>query len=949
VQVRLLGPVDVVVDGTPRPVNGLRRKAVLAALALQPGEILSTDRLVDIVWGDRAPVTAATTLQSHMSDLRRVLGDRAALVARTPGYVLDIGPEATDVRAAERLIRQGGEATDPRERESHLRAAIALWRDRPLADVTELEWFADPARRLEQLLVQARITLVDARLSLGQHLELIGELEDLGQQHPLYEQVHGQLMLALYRAGRQGEALAAYQRLRRALDDELGVAPGLPLRDLETAILRQDPVLDAPPPTPPPPPPPPRTPTPAPAAFPTDAVVPAQLPLPPTGFTGRAAELAQLDGLVAGADDDPAASAEVRMAAIAGTAGVGKTALAVSWAHRVADRFPDGQLYVNLRGFEPAASCLDPSEALRGFIEAFGVALELIPTTLDAQIGRYRSLLAGRRVLVVLDNARDAAQVRPLLPGSPGCVVVVTSRSPLTPLVASEGARPIPLDLPSPAEAHDLLAARVGPRRTAAEPEAAAEIIARCARLPLALVIAAARAATRPAFPLAALAAQLRDAAGVLDALHGGDTGTDVRGVFSWSYHTLSRDAARLFRLLGLHPGPDIGVAAAASLAGLAPGTVSPLLAELADAHLFVEPTPGRWTCHDLLRTYAAEQGQAEDEAERDTAVRRMLDHYLHTTHAAAALLVPRRQPIDLEPMGPGVTPEDLADHDAARDWFTAEGPVLMAVFEMAATAGYHTHTWQLSRALTTYLLRYGRWAAQAAMQRTALEAARGGHDRLGEAHAMQGIAIGDDRAGRLDDADAHFRQALNLYHELDDIIGQAHSYSGLSVVAQKRGRLADGLEHNRRALSLYGRLGNRLWQAHALNSVGWSHALLGDFRQALSYCRQALALLRDLGDRDGEAATLDSLGYAHRGLADYAEAIACYRHAVDLYRELDDPLWEADSLNNLGDTHEAAGDPEAAREAWRQALHVLEEFNHPRAEQLRAKLDAWAGPGPAP
>jgi len=597
-QVRLLGPVDVAVDGVPRPVRGLRRKAVLAVLALHVGEIVSAGRMIDLVWGEDAPPTAVNTLQSHVSYLRRVLGSKEGVRARPPGYALELGDEATDVRVAERLISQGVQAADPADGARQVRAALALWRGRPLVDVAGVAWLDDQAERLDQLWLRGWRALLGARLGLGEHAQLIPDLEKLINDHPYDEQLHGQLILALYRTGRQADALAVYQRLRRTLNKELGIDPSQALRDLEAAVLRQDHALELVPPAVA------LTAAPAIPAIPAALAVPAQLPLAVPAVAGRSRELASLDALLPG----KRRRAGMVTAVVSGTAGVGKTALAVHWAHRVAARFPDGQLYVNLRGYGPTEPAQDPAEALHGFLDALGVPVERVPASLPAQIGLFRSLLAGKRVLVLLDNARGVEQVRPLLPGSPGCLAIVTSRSRLTPLVATEGARPLALDLLSAAAARDLLTERLGAARVAAEPAAVDEIVARCARLPLALAVAAARAGTRPDFPLAMLAAELREASAALDVLCGGDPATDVRAVFSWSYRALSTEAARMFRLLGLHPGPDISVSAAASLAGIPPRQARAPLADLVQEHLLTEHLPGRYALHHLLRAYAAEQ-----------------------------------------------------------------------------------------------------------------------------------------------------------------------------------------------------------------------------------------------------------------------------------------------------------------------------------------------------
>jgi DNA-binding SARP family transcriptional activator/Tfp pilus assembly protein PilF len=923
VQVRLLGPVDVVVDGTAKPVPGLRRRAVLAALALRPGEVVSTDLLIDVVWGDGAPAAAATTLQSHVSRLRRLLGGPTAILARPPGYVLNIGAQATDVQAAEGLIGRGMRSRDPEDRETSLRAAVALWRGRPLADLTGLAPFDDHAQRLEHLLLQARHALIDTRLMLGQHAELIPELETLCREHPLHEQIHRQLMIALYRTGRQSDALATYQRLRRTLDEEIGIEPSQPLRDLETAILRQAPALDAPPP-----------------ALPV-AAVPAQLPPATSGFTGRSHELAYLDSLLPNANAGglvrPTA---VVISAISGSAGIGKTSLATHWAHRVAARFPDGQLYANLRGFDPGRPPMEPAEAVRGFLDALGVPHQRIPVGLDAQVGVYRSRLAGKQVLVVLDNARDVEQVRPLLPGSGGCLVIVTSRNQLAPLVAAEGAHPVTLDLLTDAEARDLLVHRLGADRVAAEPAAVEAIIARCARLPLALAIVAARAATHPGFPLAALAGELRQSIGSLDTFHGGDLATDVRAVFSWSYQTLSAEAARLFRLLGLHPGPDLTAPAVASLAAITPHQARMLLTELTRAHLLSEHTPGRYAFHDLLRAYATEQAHIhDDDGQRHAAVHRMFDHYLHTAHTAALLLYPQWDPVTLTPHRPGTLPEHPADHQHALAWFTAEHAVLLAAVNHAAALGFDTHAWQLAWSLDNFFDRRGHWHDQVATGRVAVRAAERQDDSTAQAHAHRLLANAYLQLGHHDEAQIHLHQGLRLCRQAGDLIGQARVHNNLARAWERQGRPTEALDHARQALDLFKAAGHRAGQAVALNNSGWLHVQLGEYQQALTACRQALTFYDELGDRHGQATTWDSIGYGYHHLRQYTEAIACYQRAIDLYRE-DARSYRSRTLTNLGDTHHAAGNLDAAHKAWQQALDILDQLHHPDATQVRARLN---------
>ena len=705
VRVRLLGPVDVMADGGPRAVSGLRRKAVLATLALHDGEPVSTGRLVDVVWGEAAPPTALNTLQSHVSHLRSVLACKAAILARPPGYVLELGDEGTDVRRAERLLRQGSAVGRPVRGARDLREALALWRGRPLADVAGLAWLEEQAGRLDLLREHVRRALSEARLAAGEHAQLVPDLEQMVADHPLDEQIHAQLMLALYRGGRQADALAAYQRLRRTLDEELGMEPSQSLRDLELAILRQDSSLDAP----------------APAVSHARGRWSGCLRLRRSRPSCRRRWRPLPDALRnwptwtrccarppgAAHAGDPS----VVMSAITGTAGVGKTALAVHWAHRVRERFPGGQLYVDLRGFGRCGQALDPGQALRGFLDAFAVPPERIPADLDAQVGLYRSLLAGKRVLVVLDNARDAEQVRPLLPGSPGCLALVTSRDRLAGLVAAEGAYPVGLDLLTAREAQrDLLARRLGPDRVAGEPQAASEIIERCARLPLALTIAAARAATRPAFTLADTAAELRQATSILDPFGGGDLATDVRAVFSWSYRALSTDAARLFRLLGLYPGPDITVAAAASLAGTALAAGSGAAGRTgprAPAHR-APPRPVRPARSAPCLRHRTGAGPTTSDDARDAAVGRVLDHCLHTAYAAAGLIEPYFAPVNPAPPLPGAIVGEPATAEDALVWFAAERATLLAAVPLAAGTGFAAHTWQLAWALTTFLLRRG-------------------------------------------------------------------------------------------------------------------------------------------------------------------------------------------------------------------------------------------------
>jgi tetratricopeptide (TPR) repeat protein len=667
--------------------------------------------------------------------------------------------------------------------------------------------------------------------------------------------------------------------------------------------------------------------------------VPRELPADVAAFTGRAAEMVELDRLLSSCSSSGESGAVV-ISAVSGTAGVGKTALALHWAHKVAGQFADGQLYVNLRGYDPTGTPVTPAQAVRGFLDAFGIEPGRVPWHLDAQTALYRSLIAGRRMLVVLDNARDSDQVRPLLPGTETAVVLVTSRNQLSGLVAREGARLLTLDLLSVAEARELLARRLGRTRAIAEPEALGELVSLCTRLPLALSIVAARALARPRFPLAVLAAELRGARDRLAVLNAGELAANLRAVFSWSYEQLDIGAARMFRLLGVHPGPDISVPAAASLAGIPLSEAGPILTSLAEAHLVIEQVPGRFAFHDLLRSYAAtEADQVETAVERRAASRRVLDHYMHVARAAALLLYPDRDPVTVDLPQAGVTIEGIGDHEQALTWFDAERPVLLAAIEQAADEHFDTYAWKIAWTLEVFHDRRGYWDDWATTQRTALAAAERLSDLDGQARAHRSLARAYSKVGLHEAACTHLWLALAIATESKDSASQARAHMGLSVVLERKGDAEGALGHAEHALDLHQELKNKTGQANALNSIGWLKAHLGEYEQAINFCQQALALLQEVGDRPGEAATWDSLGYAHSLLNQRPQAVASFAQALSLYRELGDRYYEADTLTHLGDTHSAANDIEAAGDAWRQALAVLDELHHPDADQVRAKL----------
>jgi len=664
---------------------------------------------------------------------------------------------------------------------------------------------------------------------------------------------------------------------------------------------------------------------------------PRQLPATATGFTGRAAEIQALTRIL----DDTAGGAPgtVVISAIGGTPGVGKTALALHWAHEVAGRFGDGQLYVNLRGFDPSGVPASPTETIGAFLDALGVPPGKIPPLPDAQAGMYRGLVADRKLLIVLDNARDEEQVRPLLPASPASLVLVTSRNQLTGLASTDGARLVTLDVLTQSEAVQLLTSRLGARRASAEPDAVREIARLCACLPLALAVAAARATARPALALAGVAEELRDAEGRLDALDSGDPAASVRAVFSWSYLQLSADAARMFRLLGLHPGPDITAPAAASLAATSVAEARRLLRELTRAHLITEHAPGRYAFHDLLRAYAAAQARADDsEPDRVAATGRLLDHYLHTAYAAALMLNPSREPIAVTPPAPGAAPERLADHVQATAWSQAEHSVLAASVSFAADSGFDSHAWRICWAIIDFRNRayLDQWVT---LGRVALDAATRLGDTAGQATCSRLLGVALTNAGDYDQALTYYATSLGLCQRIGNHLGQAKIHDALSVLANEQGRYADALGHAEQELRLCQSVGDKATEAMALNSVGWCHGLLGDYEQARAFSRQALAILAEAGHHSLAGNVWDSLGYAEHHLGNFAEAATCYQRALSVFQEIGDRFDEAEALGHLGDTWHAAGNRPRARVAWQQALAILDDLGHAGTEKVREKL----------
>ena len=945
----VLGSLLVQDGDTHIEVRSPLQRAVLAALLLHARQPVAADALAEIVWDGKPPREAVTTLRTHVMRLRRVLGPRAAarLVTQFPGYKIDAGEDEVDLFQFTRLCRDGGAAIRSAawaDARALLGEALALWRGQPLADVPAEVLHRDERPRLEHLHVQAQEWRIEADLRLGGDSELVPALQSLITEHPLYERFHGQLMLALYRSGRQAEALVTYDRVRARLVEEIGTEPGLHLRELHQRILAADPALVGPR-SPGRPQPDDLTAADADHASAGSPMTPRELPASARPFVGRGLELTALTALLE-SEDGPAAGS-VTIAAICGTAGIGKTALAAHWAHRHAGHFPDGQLYVDLRGFG-AGRLLPVADALAGFLRALGGSDRDIPETIAERARRYRTLLAGRQMLIVLDNARDETQVRPLLPADPGCMVLVTSRCQLAGLVAREGAHLISLDLLAEQEARELLTARLGAARAAAEPQVVTELIDLCGRLPLALGLAAARAAGRPGFALAQLRSQLTDVRDRLDSLDAGDGEADLRAAFSWSLRRLSEHAVLMFRLLGLHPGPDISIAAARSLAYLDEHACRAALAELARVHLLTERAPGRFASHELQHVYAAELADRMPAAQRRAATGRMLDHYLQTASLAAASME-RVHAIGQAPrVSAGTVPAQIGGREEAFAWFEAERAVLSGVIRQAARAGYPDHAWLLPMALREIYLRRGYWGDLVPTQEIALATARqaGNTEREAEAHRFLGASM--SRMGRLDEARTQLGQALRLAQDLDDTASQGQSHFQLALICGSENDYRRAIAHCGLASRLARACRCTADEAYALNATGLFHARLGDLGLARSHSEQALRLHRRAGSAMGESLALQLLGCLEFADGRYRHATGLLRQALDLCRETGDRYFSADMLDDLGSAYHADGKLDEAKDAWRQALTTFNDLGLPGSHRNRPRLCIqWGGTAP--
>lgn len=887
-----------------------RERGLLALLLADVGKTVSADRLVELLGDDDQSELPRKALQVHVSRLRKALTAAGVrLVSQTAGYVLHADPNSVDVHRFARLVALARRCDDAAERASVLREALALRRGPLCADLTG-RVRDHLVSRWDETVLSALELHAETELALGRHDELVAELADLTSQHPTRERLVATRMRALYRSGRGNEALAVYQTTARILSETLGVDPGPDLRRLHAGILRAEPVLDGPPPP--------------------SHPVPAQLPHNVAGFAGRAAELMALTNLFT---DGPPGT----ICVVDGPGGIGKTALAVHFAHRVADRFRDGQLYLDLRGFDPANPPLQAIEALAQFLRALGVQPEHVPEDGDERAALYRSTLAGRRMLIVLDNVATPDQVRPLLPGEPACAVLITSRNRLDGLRTRDGAQRVTLSVLTPAEARALLAHIIGEAQVAAEPEVAADLARLCGYLPLAIRIAAERVATRPDRALTNLTTELAATHDRLDLLAvEGDEFTAVRSTLSWSYRALDPAVARTFRLLGTHPGPDFSDAAAAAVLGRPTDATTRLLDSLTSANLLEHRDRDRHGFHDLVRIFAAEQASAR---ERDQAVARALAWYLHTADAAGRVLLPARRRAPLDALPRDVIPLPFDSPAAALDWCERESDNLAAAAEEAAVTGHDKIAWQLPVALWDFfvLRRYRMdWLK---LDNLGLAAARKLGDRFGEAGTLTCLGHGYWETRRYVEARHACEAALAIWRDVGDRWGEGVTLHLLGGADLGLGRVADAINRYRQALAVHEEIDNRWGMGWTLSTLGSAYRALGRHEDALEVTEQALSVWREIGDRHGEGTTWNNLADTHLAREQFEQACHGYRMALKVHRASGNRGGEAWAYEGLGRALRAMGRSAAARESWRQALTILDSTGDPRAAEIIALL----------
>ncbi|AGS70199.1 AfsR/SARP family transcriptional regulator [Streptomyces collinus] len=958
----VLGPVRAWRGAQPLNTGSPQQRALLAALLLREGRTATAAELIDALWGTEPPSQALAALRTYASRLRKVL-DPGVLVSESGGYaVRSLGEGALDLAVAQDLAAQAEKARgagDLGEAREVLNRALALWDGEPLAGVPGPH--ADTQRvRLQEWRLQLLETRLDLDLDLGCHAEAVSELTALTAAHPLRERLRELLMLALYRSGRQAEALAVYADTRRLLAEELGVDPRPGLRELQQRILRADPALAEP-----------SIPAAEPALVP---VRPAQLPASVPDFTGRSFFVSELSEVLASASE--AEGRVMAVSALAGIGGVGKTTLAVHVAHRARPAFPDGQLYVDLQGAGPRPA--EPETVLGSFLRALGTADSAIPDSLEERAALYRSVLDGRRVLVLLDNAKDAAQIRPLLPGTEGCAALVTSRVRMLDLA---GAHLVDLDVMSPDEALSLFTKIVGEERVAAEREAALDVVAACGFLPLALRIAASRLAARRTWTVSVLAAKLADERRRLDELQAGDLA--VKATFELGYGQLEPAQARAFRLLGLADGPDMSLAAASAVLDLPPEDTEDLLESLVDTSLLESAAPGRYRFHDLVRLYARACAERDEQppSERAEAMSRLLDFYLASATRVYAIERPGDRTVDhLETTRRAA--QEFVDDARALDWLHAEAACILACVQQSLAAPTLRKAVDLLLA-SKDLAESGASALRyEAATRAARDAAAELGDAFAEGRARTTLAQVLGHGGRFEEAGVETARAIELGRSTKDpwTCGNAHNEQG--IVANCLNQRTVSEIHLREAIKAFRADGNRPGEASALCNLSRVLVSLDRVPTAIDLVREGIAIYDELGLTFRLANARYALGIAlsHGGRND--EALDELTAALETFAVNRQRLWEGTTHFRIAQVHLSAGRParaaqhaeqalttgyiggewmraniltllgrslenlgqtDRARACWRDALTVYEGAGSPEADELRRLLHSVA------
>ncbi|MFF5107624.1 BTAD domain-containing putative transcriptional regulator [Streptosporangium sp. NPDC000509] len=910
---RVLGPVGIWRDERFVSVVGQKQRTLLAVLVLNANRVVSHDRLLVALWGSAVPASGRRLLHNHLWSLRRLLGDAAVIASSPTGYALQIPAGSSDLDVFDSevdLARTALSAGDVVRAAERFREALMLWRGPALAGThPEFQMTEGPA--LEERRIVTLAERIDADLALGGNSELIGELRRFVAENPLHERFRGQLMLALYREGRVAEALEEYRIAHRYFRSELGLEPGEDLARLHQAILSADPSLD----------PEPRNLEVA--VVPRSMPIPRQLPSDIARFTGRKDDLRQLDLMLSRGEGGIQATV---ITSIAGTAGIGKTALATHWGHRVAGLFPDGQLYMNLRGYSQGQP-VEAAQALHRLLRGLGMAVEEIPQEADERETLYRSILADRRVLIILDNAASPDQVRPLLPGSPSCKVVITSRDSLRGLWVTHDVRNITLGVLSADEARGLLVEILGTEQTRGEIEALSQLAELCGHLPLALRLAAAHLAGQPSLSIADFVARLRNENPLVVLDIGEDPHTGVSAAFELSYRALPETARKVFRLMGFHPGSDIGVDAVLALASLSSGEGQAAIDRLVAAHLIQRGDGGRLTMHDLVRVYARDRSELDDRVvDRRDALSRLFDWYLYMADEAMNLFDPGRISMLTDVPAEYSFKKIFGRPEAAAFWLEEEYPSLVSMISYCAVQGWRDHAWKMARTLSRFFYLNDRIDDWIATHRISLIATRELDDLHAEAEVLGALGYAYIFVGKYDDYLELQQRALSLRRATGDRRGEAKALRDIGYGLIRTGRPGEAIKICQQSLAIERALGERPDGQGALYHLAIANLQLGRLEEAVESLQECRSYVRKEDGRHKDAYILLYQGEAYLRLGRIDEALKCHTEALRVGREMKNARLEADAINNLGRDHGRSGLHAKAIEYHERALTQVRE-----------------------